>query len=73
MQIVVAIEELAELQKELTKELRYSKQSDTIAEEMADVEIILEQLKLIFNNADKVKNHKEFKLKRLDKSIKGGV
>ena len=48
-QIIVAIEELSELQKELTKYLR-GLQTDyvSIAEEITDVEIMCEQLKFIF-------------------------
>lgn len=50
MQIIVAIEELSELQKELTKYLR-GLQTDyiNIAEEITDVEIMCEQLKFIFS------------------------
>lgn len=69
IQIVVAIEELSELQKELTKELRYCEKLDTIAEEMADVEIVLEQLKIIFNNKKVVESYKKHKIKRLEKLI----
>lgn len=40
-----------------------------LAEEMADVEIILEQLKLMFANEQNVKNWKIFKVQRLEKLI----
>ena len=40
-----------------------------LAEEMADVEIILEQLKLMFANEQNVKNWKTFKVQRLEKLI----
>ncbi len=47
-QIVIAIEELSELQKELTKFLRGIGSFENMMEEVADVEIILSQLKYLF-------------------------
>lgn len=38
---------------------------DNLAEEMADVEIMLEQLKIIHNNRDKIKTWRNIKLGRL--------
>jgi NTP pyrophosphatase (non-canonical NTP hydrolase) len=68
-QKLMAIEEMAELTKELSKDSRgFSNQSE-IAEEIADVEIMLAQLKLIFNNSDTVEEFKESKMKRLQKKI----
>ena len=43
MQSVVAAEELSELQKELCKSVRGENNTDAIAEEIADVQIMLEQ------------------------------
>lgn len=65
-QIIVAIEELSELQKELLKGLRYSPEErlNNITEEMADVEIMLDQLKIIFNNGTDVEIVKESKIRR---------
>lgn len=69
-QKVVAIEELAELQKEITKDLREKGNRINLTEELADVEIMLEQLKemyLIDTQAlDLIKRQK---LERLDKRI----
>lgn len=48
-QTIVAIEELSELQKELTKTLRGEMNFDHVVEEIADVEIMLDQLKMMFN------------------------
>lgn len=48
MQMVVAVEELGELQKEVLKALRYRANALHLAEEIADVEIVLEQLKVMF-------------------------
>ena len=69
-QKVVAIEELAELQKEICKDLRGKGNRINLTEELADVEIMLEQLKemyLIDTQAlDLIKRQK---LERLDKRI----
>ena len=65
-QILVAIEELSELQKELLKGLRYTPEErlHNITEEMADVEIMLDQLKLIFSNGVDVEEVKKIKIHR---------
>lgn len=68
-QIIVAIEELSELQKELCKYLRGDGNTAHIAEEMADVNIMLEQLRIIFDNDDDIEEIKRYKLERLDKRI----
>ena len=39
---------------------------------MADVEICLEFLRLIYNNAERVKEYKSQKIDRLAERIKGG-
>ena len=49
-QIVVAIEELSELQKELCKHLRDKTNMQNIIEEIADVVIMVEQLCIYFGN-----------------------
>ena len=54
LQTVVAIEECSELQKELTKALRGKGNFDNLSEEIADVEIMLEQIKLIYDNQERV-------------------
>ena len=65
-QTFVAIEELSELQKELCKYLRDEGGSiDHLAEEVADVEIMLAQLKYAFCINSDVARHKRFKLGRL--------
>lgn len=63
-QITVAIEELSELQKELCKYLRGDMDYYNIAEEIADVEIMLEQLKIIFLNESDVEETKKEKINR---------
>lgn len=48
MQTMVAIEEMSELTKELVKHMRGRDNRDAIAEEMADVEIMMCQLRLMY-------------------------
>ncbi len=64
-QLIVCMEEMAELTKELTKNIRGSKNTTNISEEMADVEIMLEQLRVIFGNRSEVDTIKAEKLIRL--------
>ena len=47
-QVIVLIEEMAELMKALTKSMRGEHNLADIAEEIADVQIMLDQAKLIF-------------------------
>ena len=54
MQSVVAAEELSELQKELCKSVRGEDNADAIAEEIADVQIMLEQMLLLHDCRDAV-------------------
>ena len=48
-QVIVAIEELSELQKELCKSLRDNLNQDNLLEELADTYIMLKQMKILFN------------------------
>lgn len=75
-QIYMAIEEMSELTKALLKERRHAKNrdfdasvteklEDDIAEEMADVIIMLVQLQMMFNNKVKISWHINRKIKRL--------
>ena len=48
-QIVVAMEECGELIQSLSKYLRGEGSTDNIAEEMADVQLVLEELRFIFS------------------------
>lgn len=61
----VAIEEMSELTKEIVKNWRGEDNLDHIAEEIADVEIMLEQLKLIYGCNTVVSGWKARKLARL--------
>ena len=71
-QLHVAIEELSELQKELCKDLRGKGTRDAIAEEIADAEIMLEQLKRIYHNDGSVKKWRRAKVARLARRIIDG-
>lgn len=64
-QCVVAVEELSELQKEVCKMLRKIGNVHNLAEEIADVQIILEQLVLIHNCESEVMLLKQQKLQRV--------
>lgn len=70
LQVNVAIEEMSELTKELCKSLRYKANRNNITEEIADVLIMIEQLKIIFQlSPAAIENVKEYKLLRLEKRI----
>ena len=64
-QIVMIFEEMSELQKELCKYLRGKYSPENIAEEIADVEIMLEQMKMLFCCTDDVRNERRRKVERL--------
>jgi hypothetical protein len=73
-QMGVCIEELAELTKELTKHLRDKGSEMHTLEEVADVEVCLAQVKLMFCDAqDKVNMFKRYKMERLRKLYLEGV
>ena len=69
-QITMVFEEMAELQKELCKNLRGKDNRIKIAEEIADVEIMLDQMKQYFDIEEGVKRYKQVKLKRLEVRLK---
>lgn len=71
-QINMVFEEMSELQKGLCKYLRGKEpivQKLRIAEELADVEIMLEQMKYILGLEKAVHNHKEYKIFRLKQRL----
>lgn len=69
MQSVVAAEELSELQKELCKSVRGEDNADAIAEEIADVQIMLEQMMLLHDCRDDVDEWRRRKLERLEQRL----
>ena len=73
LQIVVMMEEMSELQKELCKYLRGKYSPANIAEEIADVEIMLEQMKMLFCCADDVHDVRRRKVERLKERLDNGI
>lgn len=72
LQIVVMMEEMSELQKELCKYLRGKYSPSSIAEEIADVEIMLEQMEMLFCCADDVSAVRRRKVERLKERLDNG-
>ena len=70
-QLVIALEELSECQKEICKVMRGYSNLDHLAEEIADATIMLEQVRLIFGLNDLVCEKMDEKVKRLDDRLKG--
>ena len=73
LQIAVMMEEMSELQKELCKNLRGRGSIEHIAEEIADVEIMLEQMKMLFLCADDVRDVRRRKVERLKVRLDNGT
>ena len=78
MQTVMVFEEMAELQKELCKSLRGQDNRGYIAEEIADVRIMLDQMVILHGCTVAVDAWRQVKLGRLekrlsDKTALGGV
>lgn len=72
-QMIVAVEELSELQKEICKILRGGENFPHLAEEIADATIMLEQLRLIFNINDQVCECMDAKIRRLEERLGGAA
>lgn len=70
-QTVVAIEEFTEVSKELTKVLRGEGNKNHLAEELADAEIVIAQMKQFYDVSNAVECWKKTKLKRLFRRIVG--
>lgn len=73
-QLNVAIEELSELIKEICKRKRGYPNVDNLTEEIADVEIMVEQLRFICESEycilDRIDKWKAYKLNRLEERLK---
>lgn len=69
-QVTMAIEEMSELTKELCKRCRGRENVEAIAEEIADVEIMLQQLVILFDCKETVDKYRQYKLERLAGRIK---
>lgn len=69
-QMIVAIEECSELQKAITKLLRGYDYITALSEEIADVEIMIEQLKIMFKNKKQVDEFIKFRLQRMEQLLR---
>ena len=72
-QMKMVLEEMSELQKEICKLWRGKDNRDAIAEEVADVEIMLDQLKLMLDIPYEVEQHRQNKLQRLRERLEEKV
>lgn len=69
-QTLMLFEEMSELQKELCKKARGRCNIDQIAEEIADVQIMLDQMILLHGCREKVNQYRQFKILRLMNRMK---
>ena len=69
IQSEIAIEEMAELTKEIVKNFRGNDNVQNIIEEIADVQIMLDQLKIMFDCQVEVQWSMEEKIERLNNRI----
>ena len=68
--VVVAIEEMSELIKEISKQIRYENNENNMAEEIADVRVMLDQLEYFYDLKDKIDKIYDEKLERMKDRIK---
>lgn len=73
-QKLIAIEEMAELQKAIVKHIRQESEENmnAVIEEIADVQVMLEQLKMIFSCRRKIDEIMDAKIDRQIKRIMDG-
>ena len=70
-QTIIAIEEMAELTKELTKYIRGKGNHDHLLEEVADVKICIDQIQEMYNlRNEEVTEKMALKLIRLDERLR---
>lgn len=69
MQLIVALEEMSELQKEITKALRGKLNPMHLAEEVADATIMLEQVRQMFDINEPVCEIMDHKIERLAQRV----
>ncbi len=71
-QLLMVLEEMSELQKEILKHINRGKDNlDAIIDETADVEIMLAQLKYIFGITEAVEKHISVKLEKIKARLEG--
>lgn len=69
LQKIIAVEEMSELIKEISKDIRGFENRDQIIEEIADVEIVIQELSLIYNCTFEVLAMRKKKIERLKKRL----
>lgn len=67
--MLMVFEEMSELQKELCKYARGAKNREHIAEEIADVRIMLEQMETFYECESLVQFYKDKKIERLKERL----
>lgn len=71
-QLLMVLEEMSELQKEILKNINRGKQNiDEIIDETADVEIMLAQLKMIYQIENQVAERIPVKLEKMKARLEG--
>lgn len=73
LQTMIAVEEMSELTKEICKIKRGKMDLDALADEIADVTIMLEQLREIYGLNDAVCDHMDAKILRLQSRVGGAL
>ena len=73
LQTMMAVEEMSELTKEICKIKRGKIDLDALADEIADVTIMLEQLREIYGLNDAVCDHMDAKILRLQSRVGGAL
>ena len=73
LQTMMAVEEMSELTKEICKIKRGKMDLDALADEIADVTIMLEQLREIYGLNDAVCDHMDAKILRLHSRVGGAL
>ena len=68
-QCIVALEELSECAKEICKALRSKGDREHLAEEIADVQIMLFQMAILHDCVDEVADFRRAKIERLEKRL----
>lgn len=68
-QDMMAIEEMSELTKEICKVFRGKGNLEALADEIADVTIMLEQLQLFYDLEQSVQDHVDMKIRRLQNRL----
>ena len=71
LQTMMAVEEMSELTKEICKIKRGKMDLDALADEIADVTVMLEQLREIYGLNDAVCDHMDAKILRLQSRVGG--